>query len=319
MNGAYWAAIGIIENSISIPKAPNFVSIPESSMEPEVDASVCASGSQKCIGNIGMFIMNARKKSANITDCIAGDMLAAFAAMYAMLNECTGVYAYIRIMPRSRNELASISYIRKLMDAAFLFAEPRMFIMRKSAITPMSQNMKKSSRFADTKNPTAASWNRRIRTLAVLGFSRPGLAARAATNSTTADIISNIRDMISILNPRLIPSEGMYGYCSDMLALPVLNAIASMPKASSMFISVDARSTFLWLRPNTAVAASAIIGMSTIMLIIGNILDHSIITINMNASPITSAAMYVLVLPSSIPFSISANEPTSCAEPFMKR
>ena len=60
-------------------------------MEPCVDASVCAAGSQKCIGKSGMLVMKARNRTANISSCVACGIWLAFTIMYCMSNECSGV------------------------------------------------------------------------------------------------------------------------------------------------------------------------------------------------------------------------------------
>ena len=91
-SSAYLDASGSIRNSRSIPNAPNCVNIPESRMEPWVDASACASGSQKCIGKMGMLAMNAMNMTRNINVCVAGAILPALLMMYCMSNERSGVW-----------------------------------------------------------------------------------------------------------------------------------------------------------------------------------------------------------------------------------
>src|ERR1700691_145679 len=110
---------------------------------------------------------------------------------------------------RSSSELANISYIRKFIDATFLLAEPKVFIMKKSTTTPMSQNMKNRKRLDDVKSPTAAIWNNTIRRLDILGCSFSGFPDSAVASSTTDDMIKRIRDITLILKVRETPRELM--------------------------------------------------------------------------------------------------------------
>ena len=54
------------------PYAPILRSTPARSTDPPVGASVCASGSQVCSGNIGILIMNARANAENSQNCSRG-------------------------------------------------------------------------------------------------------------------------------------------------------------------------------------------------------------------------------------------------------
>jgi hypothetical protein len=83
--------MGSISNSRSIPNPPNLVRTPESSIEPWVDASEWASGSQKCVGNRGMFTMNARNSSTKIISWMDAGRAAAVCVMVVMFSECPGV------------------------------------------------------------------------------------------------------------------------------------------------------------------------------------------------------------------------------------
>ena len=143
----------------------------------------------------------------------------------------------------------------------FLFADPRMFIMKNMDMTPMSQNMKNTNRFAEVNRPTEAIWKRAIRAPDSLLCSFSVFPESAAAKSTTDDIISKIIDMRFILKPKYIPKELMYGYCSDIDMLPDNIEDTNIESVMSMFIRVDPMIIFLGLLPlSRTVSTSAIIG-----------------------------------------------------------
>ena len=54
------------------PKVPIFSITPASSTEPTAGASVCASGSQVCSGNIGTLMAKASAKARKSQSCTSG-------------------------------------------------------------------------------------------------------------------------------------------------------------------------------------------------------------------------------------------------------